>query len=57
LNLGGDTEEIAQRALEEMEKEEKIQKGKITSVLDADDFQKLPDETKRRVLEELLGQT
>jgi hypothetical protein len=57
LNLGGDTEEIAQRALEEMEKEEKIQQGKITSVLDADDFQKLSDETKRRVLQELLGQT
>jgi len=57
LNIGGDTEEIAQRALEEMGKEEKIQQGKIRSVLDADDFQKLNNETKRSVLQELLGQT
>jgi len=57
LAIGGDTEEIAQRALKELEEEEKIKSGKIASVLDAEDFQKLSDETKRLVLQELLGQT
>lgn len=57
LGLGGDTTEIAERALKEMEEEEKIKSGKVPSVLDAEDFQNLPDETKQLVLQQLLGQS
>lgn len=55
LGIGGDTAEIAERALKELEEEEKIKAGKIKSVLDAEDFQKLPDETKQLVLQQLMG--
>ena len=64
LQVGGDVEEIATRALEEYERKEKAkahaeqaqaQPSQLSSVLDAADFQGLSPETQEMVLEELKG--
>ncbi|MFH8120031.1 MAG: hypothetical protein QXS37_04480 [Candidatus Aenigmatarchaeota archaeon] len=57
LGIGGDIDEIVERTLAEMEKEEKIKSGKVRTLLDTEDYQALPDETKRLILQQLLQQT
>lgn len=58
LNFGGDTEEIARMAMEEIEKVEKIKakEEKPTSFLDAEDWKKVPPDLQREVLESVMGQ-
>lgn len=57
LGIGGDIDEIVERTLEEMEREEKIKSGKARTLLDTEDYKALPDETKRLILQQLLQQT
>jgi hypothetical protein len=55
LQIGGDVSEVAERALKEFERREgaKGKQEKLTSVLDAKDWEQIPDELKEQVLESL----